>query len=567
MPRIVNFDSKQIIEPGVNSRILGLVPAPVVTGTYGNVMLIDTGSGSGYGGGAGVNGELSQGGDAVYEFASAIDFKRFIRGGRLYDVADYLFAPSNNGTGPNRLYYARAAATVAAKTTIAFEDAAEAAAGQVVIAANNEGVGANGTLTGGVITKGYGYKIKAGIIDTSAFIIEFYEGQYHGTDENGIPYDGIYESAIVAGTVVATSPEFKTANVLIAWMQSDYNFRNYFTLNSSTASTLVIDAALLTTYSGVQAFAGGTTAYSSTALDDLLETIVDLDNSMFLCDDYGKTTAPTGQQILDGTNKGALSVFNQKILAHCVSQATFTRKAIYIGGGQDNTEYNITATSDGSENVAIYYNSSLTHVIHSAIKVPATVVGTGQTFKFLDSFFHAALICGRVAGLQPQVPLTYKDIRIIGVKHLLKLSERNRALLHGVIHPKFVTGKGWVVNQGINTMQNNASVILNDGTSPEISIMRIIHQINKEIVLSLGASNFIGGNLRSVSSAELKAAIEGYLFSRCANDIDDNLIISFQKVEAKLEQDVWKVTYCFIPNGPINRIFVTGFMLDPSVAL
>src|SRR5579872_955826 len=207
MPNPVNFGGRQIIEPGVYSQILGQVPSPAIVAPYANVFVIDTGGllGRGigqvdvaFGGGNGANGQLLQNGAAVYEFTNSADIQKFVRGGRLYNLAPYLFSPSLNGNGPQKVYHARAATTTSPQITINLP-AVSGSAGTLVINAKDEGFGSNGALnSGNFLSRGYGWKIKAGIINTSAFIIEFYQGQYRGVGSDGVPYDGITENSIAS---------------------------------------------------------------------------------------------------------------------------------------------------------------------------------------------------------------------------------------------------------------------------------------------------------------------------------------------------------------------------------
>jgi hypothetical protein len=562
MPRPINFDGRQVVEPGVYNQVRGLVPTPVASGSYGNVMIIDTGSGKGFGGGAGINGELANGGQAVYEIPDAAAFKKFVRGGLLWDLVDYLMAPATNAGRPATLFYARAAATVAAKATISFGSGA----GSVVIGALNEGDCGNGVLVNGALTVGYGWKPRAGVSDPAKFIVDFYEGQFRGLDADGIPYDGVYDTTIKS-KVVCSSAEFANATQFITWANKDANFKNIFKLVSNTPSTTAIINSFLTNNTTIAQFLGGTTSYSLGDLDDLLAQIIDLDNSLFLLDDYGIIPANiTGPDVIAGVNKGALSTFNNKILAHVLNDATYTQKALYMGGGQDSSEYSRVGTGDGTEEIAAYYDSPLVHVIHSAIKVPKTLGNTGQGYKYLPSLYTAAMVCGRVAGLLPQTPVTYKDLRIIGVKHELKKAQRERALTKGVLHIRKVKNLGWVVNKGINTKQVNDNEVYNDGTSPEISIMRIIHQLNKE--LKDGATiRFVGGNKITASLEEIIKFTQDFLQDRTGDRITgkDNLLVHYEAVQSAYVGDSANTTYCFVVNGPVDRLFNTGFMIDPSV--
>jgi hypothetical protein len=148
---------------------------------------------------------------------------------------------------------------------------------------------------------------------------------------------------------------------------------------------------------------------------------------------------------------------------------------------------------------------------------------------------------------------------------LLTDSQRVEAIDNGVLHIKNVNGIGDVVNQGINTMQNNDYMINNDGTSPEISIERIKAQLNREI--SAGAlALFIGQPLSVVGEPDLKVYTTGYLASRLAvPGVSDGLIVDFGNISVTREGAVYYVTYEFQANSPINQIFFTGIIVDPSV--
>lgn len=563
MPSIVNFDNRQVIEPGAYSQVRGLTNISASTATYGNVVLIDTGSGAGFGGGSGITGQLISGQEAVYEIATPVDAKRFLRGGILYDLQDYLWSPRNTAGTPNRVFYARAATTTCATDVVTFG----VGNGGVTMLTRNEGVGSNGVLTGSVISLGYGWGLRAGIVDTTAFIMDFYEGQYRGLDPNGYPIEGITQ-AQAKNKIVCSSIEFTTANQLIAWMNTDFTFNLYFKLSASTASAVVLPSSLLTTFATLQLFDSATTVYSAAAMDAVLENIVELDTSFFLCDDYGIITSPTSQQIQDGTNKGAQSAFNLKVLAHAQNDAIYKNKTLYIGGGQDATEFTRPGTSDGSIETAAFYNNPNVVLVHSQIKFPSSTATNGLTYKYLPSLYHAAMWCGLHAGMEPQVPGTFKSLRVIGVKHILKNSERSRALRAGIGHLRNLPRKGWVINQSVNTMQINDNQVYNDGTSPEISIMRIIHQLNKEIVINL--LDFVGGNLATSSAEEIKNFVDGYLVDRTASPLKDNLILAPVdgfKVSVVFTNGDYYTNYCFVPNGPVNRVFSTGFIVDPQLSL
>lgn len=104
-----------------------------------------------------------------------------------------------------------------------------------------------------------------------------------------------------------------------------------------------------------------------------------------------------------------------------------------------------------------------------------------------------------------------------------------------------------------------------DGTSPETSIMRIAEQMNKELVLNMRPI-FVGQNLNTSSPADVKAFIEGYLIKKTATKTQDNYIITFSNVSVRQVQDYYECSYNFVPNSPLNKIFITGFMLDANLS-
>jgi hypothetical protein len=289
----------------------------------------------------------------------------------------------------------------------------------------------------------------------------------------------------------------------------------------------------------------GVTDYSPDSLDRVLEDIRELDNTFFLCDRFGDE---------------AMGVQNNKIWNHIQRDAEMN-KFMVVGAGLDETKFEESVPNSSIE-TAKYYNDHRVIVVHSGHK-RANVVGGGS--EKLSAFYHAANIVGRLGGLEPQTPLTFKGIKITNFNHQLGLRERERALQAGVIHNRLVPGIGNVVNQGINSLQRNTQLINPDGTSFEISIMRIAAQLNKELILNMRPL-FVGNNVGSASPADVKSFVEGYLLSRTAKTSQDNLIISFKNVSVRLIEDYYDIKYGFVPNGPINKLFVTGFMLDNNLS-
>lgn len=650
MATVVSFKGKKIIEPGVYAQIKSGIPARPSNFSFGDLMIIDTGSNKGFGGGSGVSGEFANGLNSVYGFNDVDDFKDFVKGGLMFDLADYIFNPLNGASGPETVYIARAATTVPAEIEFIFAGVGGAGGGIMKLKCKNEGSVGNGykdeirakatlridpttitaigdnielvvntldvvasmnitslspsvikaefvdlinsttdynaeiqggdiiliapkgsgdtlngisvelstdiqfpagylsSLDGGEngtkVVEGYGAQMKVSPDDNTKFIVEFYQGSYNGYSPEGNHYGGL-EPKQTKPVFIASSPEFDNIDTLIQWAKTDFALRKVFELDENwvingDGSVVTAD---LTTYSDINLAKGGSENYNMADLDKLLTNIRELNNTFFLCDKYGED---------------ARSPENQKIFNYMQNDSEFG-KFMVVGGGLDETKFE--GSSNSSIEVAKYYDDTKVIVVHSGIK--EEIYNTG-TFAKLPSIYHAANFAGRLGGLEPQTPATFKALKAKTFNHSLGIREREKALQAGVVHNRFVPGIGNVVNQAINTLQRNTQLINPDGTSFEISIMRIGAQLNKELTLNMRPL-FVGNNRGVITAADVKSFVEGYLLSKTATDTEDNLIISFKNVSVRLVEDYYDIKYGFIPNGPINKLFVTGFMLDSNL--
>ena len=204
----VNFNGRRVIEPGVYSQIKSGVPAKQPVVTFGNLLLIDTGSfesEQASGSGSGIIGEFSNGLESVYGFDNINDFKGFMKSGVFYDVADYIFNPSNSSDdrGPGMVYYVKAAKTTSPTISLKLVDAT------IQIKTKNEGELYNGAEINGILYKGYSAVVTKGEIDNTKYIVSFYEGNYKGRTYSGELIDG-YDKGEITQTLLSKSIEFST---------------------------------------------------------------------------------------------------------------------------------------------------------------------------------------------------------------------------------------------------------------------------------------------------------------------------------------------------------------------
>jgi hypothetical protein len=535
------FDGKIYTEPTAQARIIGGVGNNGAPSSFGNICIIDTGLGAGYGGGRGI---LDSGSNArpldehITQFNSSAEMKEFVKGGVLYDLADYLYNPTTSGAGASTVFLIKAAQTDQAQSSTA----GWANAFSLVLNTKDEGLNANGVLNGSDLETGYAWRIKAGILNPAKFIFEFWLGQYRGQDGDGLELGGLTAAqAASAPKLIAESIEVADISELKAWADGNVEFTNNFEFDATSATSGVIAAGDLVTFAGYQLFTGGTELYGGTALDNVLEQIKELDNSLFLSLD---------------NDVDAAGVDNLKILGHIQNDAEF-KKFLIIGGGNDSSGFATSKTAAGT------LNSRYAVMCHSGIEIPYSL--NSAVLQKKSSVYMAALVCGRLAGLEPQVPLTYKNLRINKLRHVLKESERVDLIDSGVLHVRTVPQLGFVVNQAINTLQLNDYLINNDGSSPEISVERIEAQLNREIAANSRVL-FIGQNLFTLTSSDLVSFTIGYLNQVLAvAGVTDGLIVDFGNVKAVRTGSTWEVTYDFQANTPINKVFHTGTIIDPTL--
>jgi hypothetical protein len=569
------FNGRRIIEPGAYSQIKSGIPSRPDVISSGNLMIVDTGNQGlqdialhtnpynfdypytgpnplvaiNWGGGAGIDGQTSSNKDSIYRFDGIDDFKAFVKGGMWYDLADYIFNPSQKSTGPQQVFYVKAATTTAGQLNFTVT---AATSGVFQFLTRTEGYIANGSHLGTTdLRRGYGAKVIAGIVNPAKFILQIFVGTYAGKDILATPTGEHYNALTPtesAPKLMVQSVEFSTVEELQEWTNISIEFNRYFKLASLTGAGAITAVTGTTVAVGYNMAFSGSETYSPALLDRVLSHITEVDFSFFLADRW---------------HTDAQSAQNTKLLTHSTNDAEF-RRFVVIGAGNDALQWDnppLATAGTGSIQTCFYYNSSYVNVVHSGIKMPRRA-----GFKELPSIYHAALVVGRLCGLEPQTPLTFKDLRLSAVTHELTKIERERSIQVGLIHIRFVEGMGFVINQGTNTNQVNDFLINNDGTSHEISLMRIAEQLNKELSM-LAREAFVGGNLNTSSAVDIQNFTKDYLTFKTATKVTDNLIISFQDINVRLEQDAWFVTYGFVPNSPINKVFFTGFILDINISI
>lgn len=407
-------------------------------------------------------------------------------------------------------------------------------------------IGSQATFSGGVdgtrLLKGVAMKMRQGDRNPQKAIFDFYLGTFRGKNANGFYY-GENDEIGSKPILMFSTPEMATFDQLIQFLRNSGEFGKSFELGAASQVTpngqggAIVSGDFQYDYFR---FSGGTEVYNPTDLDAVLESLRETTNTYFISDRFGAE---------------AISVQNEKILASITDDSDFERFLI-IAGGKDSTRFE--TESDSSIEIAKHYDSSRVILVHSGAELKNRPNKRKEKWSALVSAYNVA---GRLGGLEPQEPLTFKRLKLANFNHVLNIPERRRALQGGVLHIRDVEGMGIVVNQGINTLQANTELWNADGTSYEISIMNISSQLNKELILNLRPL-FVGGNRGRITEADVKANVEAYLLSQSNETGVARLIVKSTNVVVVREADQFNISYAFEPNGPINKLFITGFMLD-----
>jgi hypothetical protein len=410
-----------------------------------------------------------------------------------------------------------------------------------------------GGVEGTILTRGYAAKVIAGIADPTKYIVQFWRGSYKGSDSQVVltapsAYDGLAEILTVPELVVQ-SPEVSTVQQLVTWMTDEtgigFTFNQYLKLKTSSIATtdeIIVDDLTTSTY--IKAL-GGTSTFSPSDLTAALTSIGDLVFDFILADNWG-TNARSASNIA---------------IHDWISATAKIKPDLIIGGGSVVGEWNSGSTSTIA--TATAYDSQYATIVHGGAK--KIDIGN-RAFKSYKSIYKAAVLVGREAGIEPQIPLTFKNIGIEGEVHSLTAADIKLGLGAGVLMTRLDNGSFEVV-KGVNSLQNNTYLVNADGSTHSKQFARIERQLNKEIVVNAKTALLKkpnGTNRNTVSEEDVKEFVKGYLNSKVATDQVDNLIINFRAVEVTRNQDAYDITYAFEPNSEISFLFFTGTAVDPT---
>lgn len=535
------FNQRTIKLPGAYSTIKSLSGVPLISTTYSRVLVINTDPNNSFGGS--INGELTKGADSLYRTRTLGEAQGLLRGGKLYHITEPLFRPSRSAgvNGVSDLYYLNALTTTAPTITFSISPAT------FILKVKDEGTTSNGVMSGTNLASGYGVTIVSGLKNPAKFIFKFWRGTFKGNHSDGYAYDEI-NAASARPELVIESPEVATLAELVAWMNSDTTFNEGFSIGTYTdilEGSYAFVSADKTAVGTYVLSAGGTSAYNATDLEAALNVVKDLDFNVLM---FNETLGDSGAN-------DTISVR----LQYFIQNEVIGEKFLSLAGKSTG------ASSDLTANLALArsFNSDRVWLTHGTVRKNSMIAPLG--YRQFSSIYLQALMVGRILGLPPQVPATFKNINIDGIVNPLTDLQKEDCLDNGLLTTYYDKElAGFVILRGVNTLQENRSLQNPNGTSFSIQLTRISAQLNTDLVINAKITIFgrqDGTNRFTLSPEYLKDWTETFLASRVASDIQDNLIIDYSDVTVTRDGDAYRVNYKFSPNNEIAFLFFTGFSI------
>jgi hypothetical protein len=490
------FAGKPWLEPGAGATIItDLAPSPNFASTGVVAVLAEC------------DGGLTYEDQVVYESSNPNNLKSIIRSGVGSRVIDFIFNPSKDTPGAQKVYFIRTQVATKATSTIT---QSTGGVSSVTMTSRDKGSYLSNATLGGLK-----WQIIAGTQDATKDVFVL----------------------TLNGATIWYSQEVATYDELKAAIEGNTTSNNLITFVINSGGTNNIDDSVRST---AAMFTGGSqTAMTGTDVDAALNLVKNLSpNLVYIASDN--------------------AAFHTKVLSYCNNLAELPCKC-YFGGALNETKaQTITRAQNLNNEVA-------------ALCWPDIVVPTvdGLSNEVLSPMYLAAKVTGLRAGLASHVPLTWKTVDVIGFRINggdLDKTGREDLIRFGVMFGRNIPGIGFGINKGINTLQNNGSMIYKktDGTatSPEDSIISIKQLLIRELILN-SAPMFIGGTVATVSKLDIENFTSTYLSSRISQLGNPNALISFSGVTAELRDDAWWTYFSFTPNTPINFTFFIGAMLKP----
>ena len=368
---------------------------------------------------------------------------------------------------------------------------------------------------------------------------------------------------------VGSGGQFKDVNRLIAELDShpDIEAKIAGSYNKNI-ETKYLDAAELDLLGGEKAVTG----FKGDLLNQLQDSqIVDVEFTGDTVPENFSTTLMTGGA--DGevpaswaANLDVLVGTGTYIIVPMTSDAVIQSEIARFIDTQTNVEQN---------EMRAFYGGALGESINDIINRSASMnssrsvvcyPGIKQQFdgenepRVVASYYTAALVAGRVAGLEMGEPATYKSVNALDLERPMSTAEMDRLIAGGVTVVENTRSKnrsGFRIAQCVTTYRDE----LNPAYREE-SINEMIDFLTSELRETL-EDRFVGTRGTAFTASVIKNAVQSFLDQK----VRDEWLVEYQPESVVVEQDgeVVYVNYSAMPAHSINYILITSKFYKTSI--
>lgn len=557
----VNFNGRRIVHPGAYDAIDASAMTITTGGSVNIPVVVGTAN-------AGESGKLNW-------FTSVEDARRVLGGGELVTALELMFSPTPEGGGGASLV-----GVVVANQTVK----AKATAGALTISAKEFGEGGNrinidladGTIAGSKKLTAYRWDTEQ--LETYDNLGAIIKVEYTGTeavaemtitkanDKANLLEIKIGADSATAVTDVAvdlTNERFGTVDAVIKYLNSVSGYKASYVeyRNSDMPSSLfdeaiAVDVKTANYVMGVKGDLLQLNNYSSLITIEVGTGAVSNFLGTYLTGG-AKGDAPASWAPYFETIK---SNFTDILVVLTASESIHAEASTHVGQMEIRHQKQMLFTGGGiGENVERTKQRASTLNSSRAVLAYPGIYSKSSGNKLLPSYFTAALIAGRVAGVPVSEPITFDYFNLVSLERDLLAGdpEIDDLISSGVAVLEKVQNGGIRLVQGITTYTS-----ANNTLYREISVRRGADNLSS-VMRKTMEDTFVGKKgLRAT-----KSAVETKAIDVLEQAIKDGEITAYRNIMVKFQGTVVSVDYEVAPVEPINFVLVTSrFVPDSSFA-
>lgn len=557
----VTFNGRRIVHPGAYDHIDATAMTVATGGSLNIPIVVGTAD-------AGEPGK-------VLWFTSADDARKVLRGGDLPTALELMFSPSPEGGGGASLI-----GVVVVNTT----QRATLTKGGITVTAKEHGEGGNriqfkvedGTIAGSKKATVYRWDTEQmEVYDNLGALMKIeYRGEKKYAEVNVTVSGGVATtlvtkvgadktSAVTDVVIDLTNERFYTVDAIIRYLNgiSGYSVSYVDYKNSNIPSSKLSATTGLNIKSGgyVMGVEGSIEAqinqYSELVEVDVTGAVTNFDFTYLTGGSKGSAPA-SWAPYFDTIKKHFSDILvvlsdsdsiHAEALAHVQRMEKRNQKQmLFTGGG-------VGETVERVKQRAAMLNSSRAVIAYPGIYHKSYNDGKSA----LPAYFTAAMIAGRVAGVDPSEPVTFDYFNLVGLERDLLAGdpEIDDLITSGVATLERVQNGGIRLVQGITTYLGPNNTLYR-----EISVRRTADVISNTM-RKIMEDTFVGKKgLRATVSAVTTKAIDVL-----EQAIKDGLITAYRNIVVRLVNGVVHVDYEVAPVEPINFVLITSHFVPDTV--